>query len=124
MVVVIPRLDFNLPPDSMRLSSNIGNLLHKTLHIFRHRPVHLCSQDLGRRQHLETSKNQESYASFAGAAQQVFRPCLYSWSLAFDALVFPHSSSRARRLYAAHSETNPPLARKPCPDYCRDYALA
>src|SRR5581483_4987154 len=56
-VVVTPRFDLSLPPDSMRLSSNIGNLLHGTLRILRHRLVGLCSQSLTARaanQHVQT----------------------------------------------------------------------
>src|SRR5579864_9039187 len=45
MVVVAPRFVFNRPPDSIRLSSNIGFSVQPTLRILRHRAFRLCSQN-------------------------------------------------------------------------------
>src|SRR5215469_11581921 len=44
--VVAPRFVFSLPPDSIRLSSNIGFSLQRTLPIVRHHAFLLCSQNL------------------------------------------------------------------------------
>src|SRR5882724_3302564 len=44
MIVVMPRLVFNLLPDSMRLSSNIEDSPGTTLRILRHRLSPVCSQ--------------------------------------------------------------------------------
>src|ERR1700752_4819934 len=52
MMDVHPRFVFNLPPDSMRLSSNMGSpkLLYRTLRFLRHRLLLFCSQFLVSRQ--------------------------------------------------------------------------
>src|SRR5258708_14815504 len=44
IAVVAPRLVLSLPPDSIRLSSNIGFSLQQTPRILRHQPAHLCSR--------------------------------------------------------------------------------
>src|ERR1700751_5373601 len=46
IVVVAPRFVLSLPPDSIRLSSNIGFSLQRTLPILRHQTFLLCSQNL------------------------------------------------------------------------------
>src|SRR4029077_1805987 len=45
IAVVAPRFVLSLPPDSIRLSSNIGFSVDQTLRILRHRTFPVCSQD-------------------------------------------------------------------------------
>src|SRR5690349_90752 len=48
-MVVIPRLVFSLPPDSRRLSSNMGNLRKTGPYVgLRHRVLAICSQNSGK----------------------------------------------------------------------------
>jgi hypothetical protein len=52
--VVIPRLVFSLPPDSMRLSSNIK--VPPALTALRHRLPPLCSQNYFTKQELKAAE--------------------------------------------------------------------